>query len=265
MVIAIEGELDFELVDATTRLPLFSKTDPTDGQLWFCAEEGQEYFLQFMNLRGLRKVCNIKVDGRKLGSSHRWKTAKLQHTFVGVQNPDLTHSALKFSASASVDEDGNDVPAGRGSGGEISFDLRSFTPTKILKPPALHFGLARSNLETAPATAVSKKDKKGALTSTVGTATVGSKGNSAKKVIDGPIIASVYVRYMTEIGLVHKRIVAPGEVPWEPPAPVDPPPSAKPARVKREMHEKDSSVGTSGKRVKRETSGGSAEDAIEIE
>jgi len=122
---------------------------------------------------------------------------------------------------------------------------------------------------------MSKKDKKGAMSTRIGTLNAGNV-SAASKYVNRELarISTCNVKYCGEIGLVCRKIVAPGEVPYTaPPAAAADAPAAgggERGGVKRERAE-GSMRRAERRRIKLEgeredlSGGGSAGDAIFID
>jgi len=62
----VTGDCQYDLVSATKGKPLFSKVAP-DGKLWYCGDEGEEFFLFVKNIGCQeRSVVQFKVDNRSM-------------------------------------------------------------------------------------------------------------------------------------------------------------------------------------------------------
>jgi len=127
-MVVLLNEYAFDLVDAVTHLPIFSKVDPITNEVWYCAQPNQEYFISFQPLVEYRKLKRVLVDGKKLGINHLFKNRKGSPSLFGAEKGGL-RTALKFAAveakeGGEDDEEGEGGESSRFKGGDISFEVR---------------------------------------------------------------------------------------------------------------------------------------------
>ena len=205
--------LSFDLVSASTKQPLFSKVD-SEGTLWFCAEEGAEFFTSFQSFAPMPvKVWAVEVDGKSLKHAHRWKKEARKPYFMGVEDSDGAQLPLRFAALGEAGEGGEGAEQQGGKGGTISFKVSEYDPGSMKKRK----NPAKAATFSSADVGMSTKDKKGGLKAEVGgreNAKVGSRRGHDFTTKTGALLAQFECRYMSEIGLVHKKIVVPGEV-WD--------------------------------------------------
>lgn len=205
--------LSFDLVSASTKQPLFSKVD-SEGTLWFCAEEGSECFASFFTTAPMPlKVWGVHVDGKSLKKAHNFKKEGSSYN-MGIWDS-ATGVNLPFRFSALDGEGGEDGEQQGGKGGTVSFKVSEYDPASKTKRKGAIKSTSAAAFGSGSVVASSAKDKKGGLKSEVGSRENASitKASSfhTKK---GALLAQFECRYMSEIGLVHKKIVVPGEV-WD--------------------------------------------------
>lgn len=179
------GPISFELVDASTKLPLFTKTDAT-GAAWFVAEAGQEWFLSFANTQHVAAfVVDIKLDGRVMPIAQPFSTISAKPAFLGAWDSQTgVNTPLRFAALEPGGGGGGGDMQG-GSGGEVSFAV---TELVDLGPRLAAFtGSSAQALRGGVAAAAGAK--KGVLKAEVGSsANAMQTGSSARSYGSGRVL-----------------------------------------------------------------------------
>jgi hypothetical protein len=211
------GDCEFDLVCATTGAPLFSKLDSKRGDIWYCGEDGQEFFISITNkgIQGciVHKLC---VDGTGLHYRKRVKGGKTSK--CGLINPDSSHSSMKFQDLSSAT---STTPSGAASRvGTIEFLWSNYEKTDGVKG-SKNRGL-KSTLAAQQTNSGTKKSRVGALSTTAGSVQLAASAKSATTHSNlTHLLQTVKIRYCAEAGLVVRGIIIPGEIPHNP----DPSPS----------------------------------------
>ena len=198
--------VEFDIVRASDKLPFFSK-DHTDQVQYFCAVGGMDYFLSFRPTEPLRCVSDVTVDGVNMKTGTGWSQPKRSPSYRGTRAADGSYAPLRFVENPPDEEDD---------------DNTMLTRTGIIKFKVYERGLSRpkeKNRElkavvmSAPSSGPALKDKKGAMMSIAGAGEPFFPSLSKNTYDEGALLAEVEIRYMSEIGLVHRRIVTYDEIP----------------------------------------------------
>ena len=203
--------VEFDIVRASDKLPFFNK-DHTDQIQYFCAVGGMDYFLSFRPTEPNRCVSDVTVDGVNMKCNVGWKHPTLSPSYKGPRTADGSYAPLRFAENPPDEEDDGNTMLTRT--GIIKF--------KVYKRGQNHprpKSSKKNNKElkavvmSAPSSGPALKDKKGAMISIAGAGEpLGS--SLSKNIYDkGALLAEVECRYMSEIGLVHRRIVKYDEIP----------------------------------------------------
>ena len=158
------------------------------------------------------KISDIAIDGRKLGYALDF-CAPAVHRYGTFDFASQAIKSLKFANI--LQGGGEDVPAGNSTAGSIECSIfQSFPIGRVVTYTASDYG---PNELLTKSTSASAGSKKGVLSSEEGAASIkcNGAGGAAEMATRGPAIGRVSVKYASEIALVHKKIVAPEEVPWE--------------------------------------------------
>ncbi|GMH75403.1 hypothetical protein TrLO_g815 [Triparma laevis f. longispina] len=114
----VSRDCQYDLVLATKVKPLFSKVAP-DGMLWYCGDEGEEFFLFVKNIGCQeRSVVQFKVDNRSMLYNQSLKINN--QSKLGILQPEGNFASLKFATPEGADSD-DDTPLASAQVGNISF------------------------------------------------------------------------------------------------------------------------------------------------
>lgn len=160
------GDCEYNIVSATKGKPLFSKV-ALDGKLWYCGDEGEEFFLVVKNVSPSgqeRSAVRLNVDNRDMKCGLSLKITGQSHK-MGVLQPEGSFASLKFASPQVADSD-DDTPLANAQAGNISFQWKeSWDGTGMVPWTSPFEGLAGT-----ASVGGGKKAGVGALASTKGSA-----------------------------------------------------------------------------------------------
>ena len=177
----ISGTCEFDLVEAASNKPLFSKVD-NFGQLWYCGEEEVEFFLRIRNhSEHEMSICNLTVDGMKMGYSQCVKRENGAVNLGIISRDGSSFTAFAFTTVPQLggvgsDGEDEDAPLANTLGGSITFDWQESQLSEVAavnSPPTYDFAQKTNN-------GSSIEDEKKS-----GVGLLGAKAGNAKTVTGG--------------------------------------------------------------------------------